>query len=67
MRSISKHDNKEFTVRNFVCVIHKMLPEQALVETEVLFHSNHKTRVTNRVHPVAPSSIATIYVYIFVI
>jgi hypothetical protein len=29
------HEDKEFTVRNFVCVIHKMHPDQALVETEV--------------------------------
>jgi hypothetical protein len=32
-------EDKEFTVRNFVCVIHKMRPEQALVETEV--HDDH--------------------------
>ena len=35
LRSISKHEDKEFTVRNFVCVIHQMQPDQALVETEV--------------------------------
>jgi len=39
LRSISMQEDKEFTVRNFVCVIHKMRPEQALVETEV--HDDH--------------------------
>ena len=36
---MSRHENKEFTVRNFVCVIHKMRPDEALVETEVLSHT----------------------------
>ena len=35
LRAISRHESSEFVVRNFVCVIHKMQPEQALVETEV--------------------------------
>ena len=35
---MSRHENKEFTVRNFVCVIRKMRPDEALVETEVASH-----------------------------
>ena len=35
LRAISKHESKEFVVRNFVCVIEDIRPESSLVETEL--------------------------------